>query len=763
MEASAESSEEGQAGPARRLTADDQRATAAELLASIAVALWLSRSFWLPGRYVVGFDTVAYSGPNFDVTVESWRAGRLPLWNEYVFGGVVHLGNPQAGALYPPKLIGLLFDTNRAMGVLVASHLLLLAIGTVLFVRRLGCRPPAGFAAALVMCANGAVLTRTIQFEQILVLAWAPLLVLGITAVLSATARPWLAMAGTGLVTVMVLLAGHPQIVYQLAFVGGVWTAAELVRTHRGTRSEPPDDTSPMSWQPGSWRRLTDLGAAVAIGAAVATPQLVAALAATRDSAIGLGRSLEQLEDPSLSSQPHRLVEILFGSVRGVNEAFFAGGFETIGHVGVVAAFAAVVGIVAAARRRATRASACAVGALAVLGVVWALGPRTPIFTIAYNVLPGFDLARGSARWLDITAIATAIGVAWAVEAVADRWPLDAGALAASAMFVGALLLGPADVVDLPDRGTFVPWVAAALAVAATFVVVVRRRATWAVAALVVLLVVELGATSRYSVIDATTQATSIDKLPAGVAGELAGRPGLTMALTDDLLGDPAYLVAGFRPNTNVLADVASLDGYDGGVQVTDRFVALGETTGPGVDPALPLRNKLPVSWMPADAARWGVRYVVLDNDRNAQESLPGWRRTDLVGPEFTVWENPAWLGDAVGRLDDGREVALAYERRSPTHLVVTVDDPSAMRVIVHRQIAPGWRVEVDGDAGRLIDVDGFFLGVDVPAGTRTVEFSYRPRWVTPSLAVSSIGILALASCLGFGLRGRAGRFKVLR
>jgi hypothetical protein len=272
-------------------------------------------------------------------------------------------------------------------------------------------------------------------------------------------------------------------------------------------------------------------------------------------------------------------------------------------------------------------------------------------------------------------------------------------------------------------------------------------------------------------VIDGTTRSTAFDQLSAGVAGELEDRPGLTMALTDDAFGDPAYLVAGFRPNTNVLAGVASLDGYDGGVQVTDRFVALGATTAPDVDPALPLRNKLPLPWMTADAARWGVRYLVVDNDRDSISLLPGWRSTELADQEFTVWENPAWLGDAVGRLGDGREIALEYERRSPTHLVVTLDDSppasssesSSVRVIVHRQIAPGWRVEVDGRAGRLIEVDGFFLGVDVPAGTRTVEFSYRPGWVAPSLTLSSIGILALALCLVFGLRGRADRLKVLR
>ena len=89
-------------------------------------------------------------------------------------------------------MIGLFFDTNRAMGVLVAAHLVLLAVGMVLLVRRLGCRPPAAFAAALVVCANGAVLTRTTQFEQILVFAWLPLLLLGLTVILTADGgRGW--------------------------------------------------------------------------------------------------------------------------------------------------------------------------------------------------------------------------------------------------------------------------------------------------------------------------------------------------------------------------------------------------------------------------------------------------------------------------------------------------------------------------------------------------------------------------------------------
>jgi hypothetical protein len=729
VEASAEGREEGQTGPPRRLTHDGRWATTAELIGSVAVALWLTRSFWFPGRYVVAFDTVTYSGPNFGVTMDSWRAGRLPLWNEFIFGGITHLGNPQTGSLYPPKVIGLLLDTNRAMGVLVAAHMVLLAVGMVLLVRRLGCRPPAAFAAALVVCANGAVLTRTTQFEQILVLAWLPLLLLGLTAILSAEDRPLLAMAGTASVTALVLLAGHPQIVYQLVSVAIFWTAALMIR-HR------------------SWRRLGDVGIAVAIGAMVAAPQLLAAIAAKRDSSLGFGRTLTELESPALSAQPHRIVQILLGSFRHVNEAAFAGGFEAIGHVGVAAAFLGVVGIGLAMRDPLRRPLAIALAVLAVIGVVWALGPRTSVFTFAYDWLPGFDLARASARWLNVTAFVVAIGVGWAVDAIATTWtrrsvvPIIVGA----GLLALALGLGVIGVSDLPDRWTVLSWLAVAAVVIALLLIARRANGSAVMTLLVVgVVAVELVALARYSVIDETSTSTAFDDRSPGVAAELRDRPGLTIAFTNDEFDDIAYLVAGFRPNTNALAEVRSLDGYDGGVQVTDRFVALEATQGPVVDPTLPLRNHLPQSWLPADAAAVGVRWVLIDPTRDVATQLPGWRKTELAGGGFEVWENPAWVGDAVGRLADGTEVALELDRRSPTKLEVHVTDTSPMRVIVHRQIAPGWVAHVDGEAADIVDADGFFLGVDVPSGTRTVVFSYEPRWLKPSLVLMVVGLLAIA------------------
>ena len=71
------------------------------------------------------------------MTEQAWRNFRLPILNDLIFGGVPHLGNPSAGALYAPQLITLLFGTNRSMGILVALHLVLLGVGMVWLLRRL--------------------------------------------------------------------------------------------------------------------------------------------------------------------------------------------------------------------------------------------------------------------------------------------------------------------------------------------------------------------------------------------------------------------------------------------------------------------------------------------------------------------------------------------------------------------------------------------------------------------------------------------------
>jgi len=53
-----------------------------------------------------------------------------------------------------------------------------------------------------------------------------------------------------------------------------------------------------------------------------------------------------------------------------------------------------------------------------------------------------------------------------------------------------------------------------------------------------------------------------------------------------------------------------------------------------------------------------------------------------------------------------------------------------------------GWRVFVDGKEAPLCKVNGLFLGVQLPAGTHHVRFTYRTPWLTAGLICSGTGIL---------------------
>ena len=477
MEEGAEGSEEGQAGPNRaRLIA------AAPFVIVAVVGLWLTRAFWLPGSYVVNFDSYAYSGPNLEVTERAVRSWRLPVLNEWIFGGVPHLGNPSAAALYPVQLLTLPFETNRSMGLLVAAHVVLLGVGMLLLARRLGLGPVGATAAALVSLAAGTTLTKSVQFEQILVVGWIPMLLVAVHAVLF-SARPWRAAAALSATTAAILLAGHPQLVYETAVLALAITVG-------------------LSVDDGRWRRLGHVATGAALGAGIALPQLVAVLAATTDSVISSGRDPNRLLSSALSLQPASTAKALLGTVQNRDPAAFAGGFESIAFVGVAVAIVAIVGAVHAIVERRSRPWAISLAATATLALVWSYGPRSFVFRVAFDVLPGFDLARGSARWLVIVVLVGALfaGVGFDVLWQRARRRDLAVAVTATAVVVVLLLVGA---FDAADRRSAAIWLATAAVVIAALAVSMRGpRPAWMRAGVVVIAVVavvELGVMSLHS------------------------------------------------------------------------------------------------------------------------------------------------------------------------------------------------------------------------------------------------------------------------
>lgn len=736
----------------------------------------------MPGGYVVGFDTYAYSGPNLVVTERAYSEWRLPLVNDLIFGGVPHLGNPQAGVLYPPQLLSLVMGTNRTMGVLVAVHLIVLGVGMTLLTRRLGASRVGAAAAGVAAVAVGSSVTKTVQYEQILVVAWAPLLVAAIHAVFTSR-RPSQACSMVAVTTAAVLLAGHPQHVYQTVMLAVVAAIGFAVGDDR-------------------WRRIPHLAAGVGLGVLIALPQLVAALLATADSAITGGRNEDELASATLSLQGHAVVRALLGTVQDHDPAVFSGGFESIGYLGVVVSLIALIGAIHAVMVRGSRAWAISFLAIAALALVWAMGPGTFVFDVAYDVLPGFDLARSSARWLVIVGLVAAlfVGVGTDVLLRGARRHHAAAAAGASLVVALAIAFGPFNVFDRPSAAIWVITAAVVIGLLAVAAQWPGRRVVGVTAVVVLAMAgIELVAMSLHSIPQVlrtsepfTAHATATtDWLTAQTAGS-------TIALTDE--GLPVeYMAPAFRPNANVLAGVPSLDGYDGGVQITERWAEALRRFTPTPAIELPLRNSLQVPIEAETMARLGVRFVLLDNDRPADVFLPGWVGPRVVDEHFSVWENPAWIGDAVAwpaamvvegapadvlRDDpDGTAgvaivddvsatidctdgavrcapIGLDVERPHPEDLIVETDLDRPTVVSVTQQALPGWSVTVDGEPADEVVVDGLFLGVEVPAGAHTIEWRYHSPWLTLTLVISLLAVVATIALFAFATVKGGGGFK---
>ncbi len=457
----------------------------------------------------------------------------------------------------------------------------------------------------------------------------------------------------------------------------------------------------------------------------------------------------------------------------------------------------AVIGITDAVIRPDRRPWAISLAVIGGLALVWAIGPRTFVFDVAFDVLPGFDLARASARWLVVVTIVASLFAGVGVDVLTRRVrPVHlVAAVVATVAVAGALAVG----VVGADRRTIVIWALTAVA-AVGLVAVIKatprtRWATVAIGAVLAISAIELTTMSLHSMPMNSTTDTPFTDHPSTTTDYLRDHPGgSTIALTDDGRG-AAYEVPGLRPNANVLPGIPSIDGYDGGVQITKRWATSLRRFTPDPPTELPMRNSLQLPVTPESMSRLGVRYILLDNARDPAVFIPGW-----VGPladdgNVAVWENPLWIGDAVAwptatiapaddaadllRTDPDRyegiaivdrletaltctdptaagcaPTALEVERRSPEHLVVRADLATASVVSVARQALPGWSVEVDGEAADEVVVDGLFLGVEVPAGEHVITWRYSSPWLVPTLIVS---LLATVTTILLGLLGIGG------
>ena len=116
----------------------DRRHNWRELLWTLAPALGVVVLFLidvLDGSMLVARDTT-----NLLYVIRRWHAdtilsqGSIPLWNEFLFSGLAHLGNPQNGLFSPLGWLYFLFDGYLAHQIYIITMLCLGAVGMAIWV-----------------------------------------------------------------------------------------------------------------------------------------------------------------------------------------------------------------------------------------------------------------------------------------------------------------------------------------------------------------------------------------------------------------------------------------------------------------------------------------------------------------------------------------------------------------------------------------------------------------------------------------------------
>ena len=338
---------------------------------------------------LAGLDVFAYFYPYRDFASEALRAGRLPLWNPYLFMGAPLLANSQAAVLYPLHWPLLWLSTPKQVAWSIVLHLWLAGAGTYLFARlALRLRPVPALVGAAIFALGGFLGAQVEHVNQLNASAWLPWLLLCLEGAMGQGSRRWLALLGGGAVAGLALLAGHTQAAY-IVFFGAA--AYALLRGWWGP--------SGSRWRGALWG-IGALALMVVVGAALAAGQLLPTLELSGLSVRSGG--LPYNEAASFSLKPGLVFKAFLPPF--LWEPPFS---EYVAYVGLVGLALAGVGAWAVLKQKApatgqggTLAQSRALLVLGLLGIFLAFGAYNPVYYLLYKIVPGFDLFRAPARWL---------------------------------------------------------------------------------------------------------------------------------------------------------------------------------------------------------------------------------------------------------------------------------------------------------------------------------------------------------------------------
>ncbi|MEZ6188752.1 MAG: YfhO family protein [Planctomycetota bacterium] len=708
---------------------------------------WLFRRVWLLGDVALGSDVGLFAIPRFELLSQLWCQGTLPGWNPWFAGGAPLYGDLSFAVLYPGNAALWLLEPLDALGVSLMAHLALTFVGTYAVLRDRGVGRHAAAIVGLGVGLGGVALGQLQTPIYVAATGWLPWCVLGFTRCARAPSGRRLALAA--LPFALTFLAGAPE--------NCLSAAAVALCASRGATGRP-------------WLELAGRLALVGLlAAALCGALLVPALGVIADSTRAAGLSAGEAGRWSLSplqlaqlAAPLRVghgalpVELLLsdyrpwhawplrggralrGALLGLREA--ARGGPSCGGPGVFCY--ARLRLVLAGLRAPERAARCGRSATPP-----SLGPdlvpaepagRLPPRARRPRPRPAPDVLAA------LASVSTALGLGLAAAWGGSAWPAALGALAAGAGRSGA---------HLPPAARLLALTLCDLALAGALVVETAPRTLFAPPQLAEV----VAAAERREVLQRGPcrhlSRLGLDLEPQGVVQR--ERAALWREALLPNAGAPfgVRTVAGFSSILLARPQALLAEGRAAGLDELELNALLGAEllVYTLADVARVHSALTPV----ADGGLWRLGRLrqtrpwaaVYQHPTRVRDAAAARAARVAAGPEEAVLEAEPRPGGPPRRV----EAQVRLLAATPDALELEVDTPHPGVLVVREAFARGWSAEVDGAPAPVLAADAMFRGVELEAGRHRVQLRYRvPGWRL-GLALSALGALALAVCLGRG------------
>lgn len=223
---------------------------------------------------------------------------------------------------------------------------------------------------------------------------------------------------------------------------------------------------------------------------------------------------------------------------------------------------------------------------------------------------------------------------------------------------------------------------------------------------------------------------------PLAARAEIALRPYASTSLG---------IVLAAPPGTTRLPFTATVAGADGAPRIV-AGLALSPTFATRLDLGgrhTPLTLTLET---PTGSALRALTSIDASDGTFLSQALGGEQDLRLVySGDVKIYENAHAAPRAFVQAADGARRPVDLHDDSPERVRVSVPSGAGGQLVLRDACYPGWVASVDGREVAISCVDGFFRGIDLPAGAQDVVFRYAPGVVNAGLILSLLALLAVA------------------